>query len=140
MYKIIFLLMLLVGCIDKTIIQQHGNCTVIDTTEGALIECPDGSSQIVYDGQKGDQGITGPTGPQGETGEPGLASFIVDYIDPCGDDLGEPDEILFVLNDGKMCAWYLNIGLVILTDGSYRTTDKQKCNFTISNNGTVFND
>lgn len=60
---------------------------------------------------------------------------IVEIIDPCGDSNGV-DEVLFVLSSGEVVAWYQNLGLAILNNGSYVTTDNQACNFTV-NNGNV---
>ncbi|MCB0801773.1 MAG: collagen-like protein [Flavobacteriales bacterium] len=128
------------------------SCSTKQVADGSLITCPDGSSSYVYNGKQGDVGPVGPqgeTGPQGEAGSDGLNgsngsngsngidAFITGYIDPCGDHSG-PDEVLFTLSDGRYAAWYLDLGLVILTDGSYRTTDNQQCRFTISNNGLTY--
>lgn len=173
----------LYGCIDGdphmklavSIPTTASTCSVTDVEDGALVSCPDGTSEYVYDGangadgkdgekgdkgdtgeqglpgengkdgvdgQDGEQGPMGPVGPQGPSGlsnTPGLTGYIVGYIDPCGDSTGL-DEILFVLSDGKYAAWYFNVGMVVLTDGTYKTTDAQACHFTISNNGYLYNE
>ena len=95
-------------------------------------------------GDKGDTGEQGPQGPKGDQGEAGIpldsdSGYIVGYIDPCGNYTGL-DEILFVLSDGRYAAWYVNLGIAILNDGTYRTTDAQQCRFTISNNGTTYSE
>lgn len=110
--------------------------------ETGIITFADGS-QLTRDELRGPQGETGPQGPQGvqgpagqngqdgadgDAGDPGL---IVDTIDPCGPHDG-PDEVLFILSNGQFAAWYKNVGLVILEDGTYITTDKQRCKFRIS--------
>jgi len=46
-------------------------CTITVQTNGSLITCPDGSSQLIPNGQNGQPGATGPTGPQGSTGSNG---------------------------------------------------------------------
>jgi len=68
--------------------------------------------------------------------EPPPGFFISRTIDPCGDGPG-PDEILVELNDGSLMAWYNNIGLVIIEDGNYVTTDSQQCPFSIINGEVV---
>lgn len=65
--------------------------------------------------------------------------IVTTIIDPCGDDVGEYDEILLVLSDGSIVAYFDAGGnkefLSVIGPGNYRTTDKQKCNFTIEPNG-----
>lgn len=62
---------------------------------------------------------------------------IVDVVDPCGDGSG-PDEVLVVLANGSVMAWYKNKGLALLDPGvRYRTTDKQKCRFEVTASGEV---
>jgi hypothetical protein len=82
-------------------------------------------------GAEGPQGPIGPTGPIGPAGEEGQPS-IIEIIDPCGPGDNGPDEILFRLSTGELVAWYHNLGLVVLADGAYQTTDKQKCQFTVT--------
>lgn len=66
---------------------------------------------------------------------PPSPSAIVALIDPCGDHSG-PDEILLQMQDGRFVAWYLDLGLVVLSRGVvYRTTDDQECRFWISPSG-----
>lgn len=57
---------------------------------------------------------------------------IKEVIDPCGDGPGQ-DEILLVLSEGSVVAWYKDLGLVELEDGNYVTTDSQSCSFSIIN-------
>lgn len=54
---------------------------------------------------------------------------IYGFIDPCGPSTTF-DEILLDTNYGVV-AYYKNLGLVVLEDGAYATTDNQKCNFFI---------
>lgn len=55
---------------------------------------------------------------------------VAEIVDPCGDGRGF-DEVLLVMDSGAIIAWYKNLGLVVLDDGYYRTTDKQRCRFQI---------
>ena len=99
---------------------------------------PQGEPGIAgIDGKDGVDGIDGLDGVDGAKGEPGDPGLITSMIDPCGDSPGQ-DEVLFILSDGRHAAWYLDVGLVILTDGTYQTTDKQKCRFRISEGGTKY--
>ena len=59
---------------------------------------------------------------------------IKEIIDPCGDKVGKFDEILLVLNSGEIVAYFEQGGkrfLTVLSDGNYRTTDAQRCNFSV---------
>jgi hypothetical protein len=61
---------------------------------------------------------------------------IVEFIDPCGDYPGRFDEVLMVTSSGSYVAYFQSGGrrfLTVLPDGNYRTTDFQRCRFTISN-------
>ena len=57
---------------------------------------------------------------------------ISSIIDPCGNSPGL-DEILLVLEDNSVLAWYKHLGFALLANGSYVTTDRQKCRFTVFN-------
>lgn len=57
---------------------------------------------------------------------------VTEVIDPCGDRAGSLDEVLLDTNQGVM-AWYSGLGLTLLEDGNYRTTDRQRCSFSIVN-------
>jgi len=139
------LAMILVACgVDNTItFDNPESCSVVDN----LLTCPDGSTFDLAtlqgeQGPPGPQGQPGPIGPQGlpgPQGEQGSAAdpaLIVDLIDPCGPTSG-PDEVLFILSTGQFAAWYKDVGLVVLEDGTYRTTDSQQCRFRISDSGTT---
>lgn len=100
------------------------SCTVVEVTEGALISCTDGSSQLVTDGLDGQDGVS------------------IEVIDPCGDDPNEFDEILLKLTDGTVIAYFKENGhlefLSVLDEGNYVTTDKQACEFSIDSNGNIY--
>ena len=113
-----------------------GTCTVSDNK----IVCPDGSSLELpapEPGKDGRDGSDGQDGEDGADGKDGLNGTIVTIVDPCGDDPGHVDEVVMVFSDGTILAWYLNIGFSVLEPGVvYRTTDHQKCKFTV-NGGKV---
>lgn len=93
---------------------------------------------VICDGTNGQDGEDGQDGIDGEDGDDAPVSQfdIVEVIDPCGDEPGKADEVLFVLRNGDIVAWYKNLGLSILdVDKKYRTTDVQKCLFEIDSNG-----
>lgn len=63
-------------------------------------------------------------------------NFIVRTIDPCGDNVNQFDEILVEMSNGDIIAYFEQGGkrfLTVLTNGNYRTTDRQSCNFSIVN-------
>lgn len=61
---------------------------------------------------------------------------IVAIIDPCGDNPGKVDEIIFEMADGSYTAWYSGLGLFVLEPGqTYQTTDNQLCKFEITTDG-----
>lgn len=70
----------------------------------------------------------------------GQSNVITGIIDPCGDNVGQFDEVLFQLKDSQgntSIIGYFEQGnkryLSTLPDGNYRTTDNQACNFSIVN-------
>lgn len=61
---------------------------------------------------------------------------VAEVIDPCGDYSNHFDEVLLVMSDGSIVAYFESRGkrfLTILQNGSYRTTDKQSCRFKVVN-------
>jgi len=71
-----------------------------------------------------------------------LGKQVVDFIDPCGDMPGQFDEILLQTADGSLVAYFKDSGsrefLTLLAPGSYRTTDKQKCDFDVLADGSYY--
>lgn len=64
---------------------------------------------------------------------------IVEFIDPCGDGSGF-DEVLLRTSSGQLVAYFQQGGnrfLTLLEPGNYRTTDNQRCNFTITSDFEV---
>lgn len=87
------------------------------------------------DGKDGTNGVDGKDGADGQDGEDGQDA-VLEIIDPCGDGPGH-DEVLLVMFDGSILAWYYDLGLSLLEEGvTYQTTDAQRCRFQIIE-GTV---
>lgn len=124
------------GCGTHSQRKEVTGCKVSGTAiicDGETIEI----TELIPEPIEGPKGDTGPQGPKGDDGLQGVAGdpgLIVALLDPCGDGAGQ-DEIIFILNDGRFCVWYKDVGLVVLTDGNYQTTDSQKCKFNVT--GTV---
>lgn len=126
---LIFAALALVSCGESRYKNVDLNCTAKDINGGALIECPDGSSTIVMDGEAGESGIPGEDGK----------NSVIAVIDPCGDYQGdnEFDEVLLQLEDESFYAWFTGVGVVRLLPGNtYETTDAQKCRFRINSDNT----
>jgi hypothetical protein len=66
---------------------------------------------------------------------------VVEFKDPCGNGVGY-DEVLMKTQNGKFVAYFEDGGrrfLSVLENGTYRTTDQSRCNFTV-NNGVITNE
>jgi len=65
----------------------------------------------------------------------------VEIIDPCGDLVGQYDEVLIRIDDGRLVAYFESGGTrfltVLIPNVAYRTTDAQACNFQIDNANQV---
>lgn len=64
---------------------------------------------------------------------------ILSLINPCGDGPGF-DEVILKLSSGQYLAYFEhgnNRFLSVIQNGSYETTDAQKCRFTIDNSGKL---
>jgi hypothetical protein len=128
------LILFLTGCSSaKFTAVPPTTCTV----SGGMIICPDGTSEAIpvpTDGIDGRDGIDGNDGVDGIDGRNGTEFKIVD---PCGDGPGA-DEVVLILDDGRVLAWYKDLGFSLLYENTaYQTTDAQKCNFTVMG-GEVF--
>lgn len=117
-------------------------CTVNPMSNGAIIECEDGSNALIFNGQNGTDGLDGQAGQDGQDGkdaEPGMYTFE-EVIDPCGPE-GAFDEILFRTYNREIIAVYYEKKkygfLTFLSPGNYITTDGTKCAFTVTSEGEV---
>jgi len=127
------------------------SCSILDTAYGADITC--GIETIaIFDGSDGNDGIAGTSCSILDTlagatifcgldsvaildGEDGAdAPFAIsEVVDPCSDGPGH-DEVILVFATGEWVAWYVGLGLSILTPGAtYQTSDAQACIFTVPN-------
>lgn len=92
------------------------------------------STTFVCDGQDGQDGEDGQNANNS-------SYMIVDIADPCGDKPGHFDEVLLVTESEGVIAYFKENGsrefLTVLTPGNYRTTDKQKCNFTVHSDNSI---
>ena len=64
----------------------------------------------------------------------------MEFIDPCGDNPGQFDEILLLMSSGEIVAFFEQGArryLSVITPGSYRTTDAQNCRFDVLTDGSV---
>lgn len=64
---------------------------------------------------------------------------IVGFIDPCGDGSGY-DEVILLTSAGDLVAYFETGGsrfLTLLRQGTFVTTDQQRCRFTVSPDGVV---
>jgi hypothetical protein len=94
-------------------------------------------------GDPGEQGPVGPKGGQGDPGPRGIAgepAFVIEVIDPCGDNPDDHDEVLLRINPTCLVA-YMQINpteyLTCVPAGIYQTTDTQRCRFEIDSIGAV---
>lgn len=124
--------------------EDGDSCSISDTTNGAEITCGGSNPVVIRDGEKGEKGDRGPRGRRGRQGPAGQDATpgpvgISEVIDPCGDGNG-PDEVLLKLNNGTVLVYFEDGGrrfLSILQPGSYQTTDRQRCRFSIDASGNI---
>lgn len=90
----------------------------------------------------GQNGADGEDGVDGE--DASLSGFTpIALVNPCGDAPGVYDEIFIKLANGTLIASFSenangkNTRFVILTAGTYQTTDGDNCVFTLNNSGTI---
>ena len=138
------------------------SCTVTQTADGATIECPDGTTAVINNGQSGlngndgsscsvysvDQGAViqctdGTTAlvKNGEDGQDAPSSIysIVDVIDPCGTQT-RFDEVILRFADGELLAHYSDGDkqhFSFVGPGQYVTTDGTNCHFQVTEDGDV---
>lgn len=150
----------IVGCLVTVVFLLLTGCGSYEPgSTDRTIDCIDGCN---YDkdewqgeqGEPGQRGATGARGPAGADGEDGIGrdgidgqdgrdgedgedgqDAVLEIIDPCGDGQGF-DEVLLRLSTGELVAYYTSGNriehLSIIGPGRYRTTDRQRCLFTVT--------
>lgn len=67
----------------------------------------------------------------------GIGHSVTEIIDPCGDDVGEFDEVLLKMSNGDILAYFEQGNKRFLStlpdNGNFITTDKQGCQFSMVN-------
>lgn len=118
--------------LDEYLADADLSCTVKHYDEGAMIVCPDGSSQFIEDGRAGEKGEKGDKGDLGEAG------LFLTWLDPCGEE-NRFDELLYLDRHGNWHAWFKDVGHTILDkDVNYQTTDTHNiCRFRVNAAGGV---
>jgi hypothetical protein len=100
----------------------------------------DGQDGVSVKGDTGASGTNGTNGSDGTNGVNGIdgvdgSDAILEVIDPCGPG-SSYDEVILRLNDGRLVALYKK-SLIILTPGNYKTSDAQKCKYTVESDLTI---
>ena len=122
------------------------NCTVSQTSTGATISCPNGTSATVpngTNGASGPQGIPGPSGSPGPQGSPGPTPSLgpdtpMWLIAPCGQASSPYKEQLMCLNNGSLLSSFSDstsgneTRFALIPVGTYEDTDDSGCVFTVS--------
>lgn len=183
MQKLIYLtgLVFLTACGNSAVFVTEKACTVSKASNGAIIQCADGTNEVITNGIDGlaghnghsiiairrmadasecnplttnrgttvefyldndDNGIVN----QGDTLQTWVTSCngiagkdsIIQVINPCNKT--NLDEQLFRLSDRSIICFFESGSkryLTTLVAGTYRTTDKEACEFTLDANGKV---
>ena len=130
---------LLIACADKdknfSSTQSNQQCETKEVNGQVEIRCPNG---INYAFQAPVDGIDGQDGLDGLNGTNGMDAQGITVADPCGDNLNQVDEVLLFFPDNTVIAWYLGVGMVVLTPNvMYQTTDNQHCKFSVDQHGLL---
>lgn len=115
--------------------KDGSSCSAIPTSNGAIIQCTDGTNVAILNGQDGTDGEDGEDAPP-------TAYSITEIKDPCGDQSGF-DEVLLRTACGEWIAHFSSGNkqfLTILTPGTYSTTDQTRCAFSLDNTGNITNE
>lgn len=140
---LIMLVLCLIACGKrKVFISTHDNtaiqCVSNKNGNNINVSCPNGVNYSFPAPTDGINGVDGVNGTDGANGLNGINAQGIQIVDPCGDMVGQVDEILLVFPDNSVLAWYQAVGFVVLTPGvTYQTTDGQHCVFTVDANGAV---
>jgi hypothetical protein len=103
--------------------QDGSSCSVRKTVEGAIIQCEDGTSAVIWNGTNGHNG----------------ADAILEVVDLCknADRYGE---VLFRLSDKELYGVYSDkdkVHMVRVSAGTWITTDGFSCKFQVTEGGEV---
>lgn len=141
MKKLIYILplMLLTFC-GKQSSEVSQVCSTQAVANGTMITCPDGSSQLVVNGQTGLPGIQGPLGPVGPTGASGSIVQTIQFC-PGVPNYGSFFEVGFCIDHNLYAVyWAGSAFLTLLSPGTYvTTTSGANCNFTVLTDCQIHN-
>lgn len=140
----------LVGCGKDKIKEVKGldgndgiSCYADSRPTGNFIVCGDSEFRVAdgIDGTDGIDGIDGQDGVDGSDGSDGSFDGYLEYVEVCPDVSGNYIETLLYL-DGQYMAFlsdpnYKRQRLVILDDGTYKTTDGRNVYFQIINGDLI---
>lgn len=105
------------------------SCSVQSISNGAIINCTDGTTVIIYNGEDGSDA-------------PPTPYTVVGLVDPCGHQ-SSYDEVLLRMHDGTLMAHYASGSqqfLTIVGPGNYVTTDGTHCYFTVASDLSITNE
>ena len=142
-YLLTISLIMLTACSSSTTFHSE-NCTVTALSNGSLIACPDGTSQVIsngIDGQQGIQGQTGNTGPQGPSGLNGTTITSIQFCPGINTYPSTFPEVGFCINNQIYAVYSANDGfLSLMQPGAYSSNGiNSSCNFTILSNCVIQN-
>jgi hypothetical protein len=129
MKKLCVICVLLLGCNSYHPDFRSSNCSVVKSTGGATVTCPDGSSQFISDGSTGatgPQGGTGATGQNGTNGSNGHSSLIK----------STPADVSLCSNGGYVFTSGLDVNDDSILQITEVTSSAVICNGTNGSNGT----
>lgn len=112
-------------------------CTVMQASNGAVINCAGGTSAVVLNGEDGADGVDGEDGADAAP----TAYTFTEVIDPCGQE-STFDEVLFRMHNGDLIALYYDKKkkesfLTTIGPGNYITTDGTGCSFSVGTDMSV---
>lgn len=133
-------LVLTVSCNQETVSKSNFPCTLTQQANGVLIECSDGTSGFVSNGQDGPTGPKGDQGNQGEQGPKGEDGYTPELFQLCpGDSAQFPEQGIRIDTTIYAVYWDTTHGAFLsrLVPGTYRTTNGSNCMFRVLVNGTT---
>jgi hypothetical protein len=121
------------------------SCSVTQTASGAMLNCTDGTSASLTNGEDGNDGLQGPqgpigppgatgpegpqgpmgeTGPQGPPGEPAIPMENVIWVSKSGGDFSSIEYALSTITDASETNPYLiRVGPGVFDEGAYNAKD-----------------